>query len=121
MRILVCGGRDFLDRVYLFSVLDKCLTENRNIEIISGMARGADMFAYEWAKENHVKCHEFPADWDRYKKAAGPIRNQQMIDEGYPDLGIAFKGTSGTADMVRRLHNHNIPVLDLRKKNNVTR
>lgn len=115
MRILVCGGRDYTDKEHVYSILDQCYSQNTKLEIISGMARGADTLAYEWAKERGVKCFEFPADWDRYKKAAGPLRNQQMIDEGFPDAGIAFKGTTGTADMVRRLKANCIPVLDLRK------
>ena len=117
MRVLVCGGRDYTDKEHVYSILDQCYSQNTNLEIISGMARGADRLAYEWAKERGVKCYEFPADWDRYKKSAGPIRNQQMIDEGFPDAGIAFKGASGTADMVRRLKANCIPVLDLRTRN----
>lgn len=116
MRVLVCGGRDYTDKEYVYSILDECYIQNTNLEVISGMARGADRFAYEWARDRGVKCYEFPADWDRYKKAAGPIRNQQMIDEGFPDAAIAFRGSSGTADMVRRLKNHDIPVLDLRAR-----
>lgn len=116
MRILVCGGRDYSNKEYVYSILDECYSQNTRLEIISGMARGADTIAWQWAKDRGVKCFEFPADWDRYKKAAGPIRNQQMIDEGFPDAGIAFRGTSGTADMVRRLKAADIPVLDLRKE-----
>ena len=43
----------------------------------------------------------YPADWDKHGKAAGPIRNKQMIDEGKPDLVIAFPGGRGTAGAVR--------------------
>lgn len=92
MRIVVFGGRDYYDRTHVYSILDRCYSENNNIEIISGMARGADRLAYEWAKDRGVLCHEFPADWDRLPKIAGFVRNQQMIDEGKPDCGIAFTG-----------------------------
>ena len=116
MRVLVCGGRDYADKEHVYSILDQCYSQNTKLEIISGMARGADRLAWQWAQDRGVKCFEFPADWDRYQNAAGPKRNQQMIDEGFPDAGIAFHGTSGTADMVRRLKANCIPVLDLRNK-----
>ena len=47
-------------------------------------------------------CDVYMADWDGLGRKAGPIRNQRMLDDGKPDLGIAFPGGRGTADMVRR-------------------
>ena len=44
----------------------------------------------------------------------GHIRNQQMIDEGKPDLVVAFKGGTGTADMTRRAKKHNIKVIEVK-------
>jgi DNA-binding MurR/RpiR family transcriptional regulator len=55
----------------------------------------------------------YPADWEAYGKAAGPIRNQRMLDEGKPDLVIAFSDlptTSGTYDMIKRAKAAGIPV-----------
>jgi hypothetical protein len=72
-----------------------------DIEIISGMAKGADSAAVDWAVVNWCKVHEFPADWKKYGRAAGAIRNQQMLDEGKPDVVIAFPGGRGTAHMVK--------------------
>ena len=105
MRILVCGGRDFNDYKWLKQVLDGYLkTANDPIFIVSGMARGADALAALWASENseQVNLMGFHADWATQVKAAGPIRNQQMLTEGKPDLVIAFPGGKGTADMIRR-------------------
>jgi len=84
------------------------------LEIISGMADGADTLAVEFAKWFHLKLHEFPADWNRYKNGAGPKRNQQMIDEGKPKLGIAFPGGTGTRDMTTRLKFEGIPVREIK-------
>ncbi len=70
--------------------------------LIQGGARGADYFAWEWANERGVMCGSYPADWDAHGKRAGPIRNQQMIDEGKPDGVVAFPGGRGTKDMVDR-------------------
>lgn len=115
MRVLVCGGRDYNNRDMVYYTLDKFLKRWPNVEIISGMARGADSLAYQWAKDRGQKCHCFPADWKKYKKSAGPIRNQQMINEGKPDAAVAFPGGDGTADMVARLNKHGIKTLKVRR------
>ena len=102
MRVLVCGGRDFNDKDVAFAVLDALKAKYGDIVIIQGGAPGADRLAKIWAKENNVRCEQYNADWDRYGKAAGPIRNQWMIDDGKPDLFVAFPGGNGTADMVAK-------------------
>lgn len=83
------------------------------LEIISGMATGADSLAVEFAEHFRLKLHKFPADWARYRNGAGHIRNQQMIDEGLPKLGIAFPGGTGTADMLKRLKFEGITVREI--------
>lgn len=60
------------------------------------------MLAYDYAVRNKIMIQAFPAHWDKYGKAAGPLRNQQMLDEGTPDLILAFPGGAGTEDMCRR-------------------
>lgn len=88
MRILVCGGRDFDDWGKLYDNLDDYLSPD--LIIIQGGAKGADFLARVWAKHMGVEWHEYPADWMSHGKAAGHIRNKQMLDEGNPDLVIAF-------------------------------
>lgn len=51
----------------------------------------------------------YPADWERYGKRAGPIRNRKMLDQG-PDLVVAFGGDKGTADCVREARRRGIAV-----------
>jgi len=111
VRVLVCGGRDFSDQRAVDVALDD-LHDNKGItRIIEGGASGADRFAYEWAAINCVPIEHFVADWKRNGRAAGPIRNKQMLDDGKPDLVMAFPGGRGTADMVRRAEAANVPVL----------
>lgn len=99
MRVLVCGGRDYTN----YEVVSRELSKLENVEvIIHGQARGADKLAGRWAKENDIPVEAYPADWDKYGKGAGPIRNQQMLDEGKPDLVVAFPGGPGTMDMCER-------------------
>lgn len=112
MRVLVCGGRDYRDKAFLWSVLDG-LGPPAASEIISGMAPGADSYAAEWAQRFGFPLHKFHADWKTHGKAAGPIRNQRMLDEGKPDLVVAFPGGRGTADMVRRARSAGVPVMEI--------
>jgi hypothetical protein len=81
--------------------------------LIAGGARGADTLAEEWAKIQEVECSVYHADWAKHGRAAGPIRNQQMLDEGQPTLVVAFPGGRGTADMVRRSRNAGLEVIEV--------
>jgi len=102
MCVLVCGGRNFGDLSLLRTTLDRIHAEHPIAVIIHGGARGADVLARFSAVSNGIEVKVFHADWEKFGRAAGPIRNQQMIDEGKPDLVVAFDGGAGTADMVRR-------------------
>lgn len=102
MRALVCGGRDFNDAPFLYNTLHE-LHEMLDFDVvIHGAARGADTLAGGWAHLNLIPVWPFPADWAQYGKRAGSIRNQWMIEHAAPDICIAFKGGSGTRDMIRR-------------------
>ncbi len=111
MRLLVCGGRDFTDRERVFAMLDKMHAKHGITTIIEGGQRtrdpvsgnfvgGADWFANQWAWDNRLGLLKFDADWAAHGKAAGPIRNQRMIDDGKPTHCLAFPGGRGTANMV---------------------
>lgn len=108
--VLVCGGRDYADRDQLFEVLDRAHIANKIEYLIHGCARGADSLANEWASARGIPLELYPALWDVHGRGAGPIRNQLMLDDGKPDLVIAFAGGGGTADMVRRAEAAGVPV-----------
>ncbi len=114
MRVLVCGGRDYDDAVRVHLVLD-WLHELFEIEaIIHGNATGADILAQEWCIKNDVVDYPFPAKWDDYGKAAGPLRNTDMLYEGKPHIVIAFPGGRGTADMVAKAKRAKVPVGEIK-------
>lgn len=111
-RVLVCGGRDFTDRNFLFKKLDDYFYSVRDSSkddeygnwlpdatIIHGGARGVDLLADEYAVVNWCAVVVFDADWSQHGKSAGPIRNQKMLIEGRPDVVIAFRGGKGTSHM----------------------
>ena len=58
--------------------------------VIQGEARGADSLARDVAQNLGIEVLPFPANWEKYGRAAGPIRNKQMLDEGDPDGVLAF-------------------------------
>lgn len=117
MKILVCGSRDYSDNRTMNTILNFALAIYGEIEIVEGEARGADIMAREWAKAHNIRYYPYPADWERYGKAAGPIRNQEMLAKENPDLVIAFpingdlEQTTGTKDMVNRARKHKIPTI----------
>jgi hypothetical protein len=103
LRTLVCGGRDFTNRNRLFDTLDWWNCEVGITFIIHGGAMGADTLAGEWAKSRNIPQIVFRPDWNKYGRAAGPLRNQRMIDEGRPDFAVIFPGGIGTMDMFLKL------------------
>jgi YspA, cpYpsA-related SLOG family len=113
MRVLVCGGRDFSDRKLAFDTLDDLFHHEVVDCIIEGDARGADRIAGAWAKERHIDLRLFPADWQKYGRSAGSIRNKQMLDEGKPDLVIAFPGGHGTANMIKQSKQAGVRVIQI--------
>lgn len=107
MRVLVCGSRDFDDLKIVQAVLMGVYRHHPGIHVIEGGARGADRIARNFAVSQKWSGDTFLADWKMHGKGAGPRRNQRMLDEGKPDLVLAFVSkplteSIGTADMVRR-------------------
>ncbi len=99
MKVLVTGGRDFYNKTHVWNVLNEIHEETPITLLIHGNARGADTLAHQWAMENGIKTLPCPAQWDKYGKGAGPIRNALMLSYE-PKLVIAFKGGKGTRNMV---------------------
>ena len=112
MRVLICGGLDYQDRTKIFQYVDGL---NLGDIVIHGGARGADTIANDAAWESRLERMFFPAQWLKYGKSAGFIRNQQMLDEGKPDIVVYFhddiESSKGTKDMVARARKAGIKVL----------
>lgn len=110
MRVLICGDRNWTDRR---TIHDELAAIPGVTCVIEGEARGADKIGRSVAESLGIPVEPYPADWARYRKSAGHIRNQQMLDEGKPDYVLAFHpdiaASRGTADMVRRADKAGIP------------
>ena len=103
MECIISGGRKFNEPEILYPVMDYFVKEYNITKIISGGALGADTIARFYAKEKNIDFKEYKItkeEWDRLGKAAGPIRNRQMLDENNIGIVIGFKGWRGTPDML---------------------
>jgi YspA, cpYpsA-related SLOG family len=112
--VLVCGGRDYDDKYQVWCTLD--LFKPIIGTLVEGGARGADRLAGEWAEDCKVPHICVPADWTKYGKRAGPIRNRKMLDECKPELVIAFSGGTGTANMMDIASEAGVTVLQVRAR-----
>ena len=112
-RVIVCGGRDFNDRNRAFTELDALNRELCISHVIEGGARGADRLGRLWAYERGIPYTTVEAEWNRYGKSAGFIRNKRMRDEYSPDAVIAMPGGVGTAMMIKLAKEKDIPVFEI--------
>ena len=112
MKVIICGSRDWTNTLMIDSYL-------KNLPpfsvVIHGEAPGADEIAHRLAHNHGHIVRGYPARWDLYGDAAGPIRNQQMLDEEKPvDRVVAFHedlaNSTGTKDMITRARKAWIPV-----------
>ena len=102
MKIIIAGSREFTDYELLKEKLNEIIGDKNDIEIVSGMARGADLLGVKYADELGYEIKKFPAEWDKYGKSSGYKRNEQMAK--YSDSCVCFwdgksKGTKHMIDL----------------------
>jgi GDP-D-mannose dehydratase len=108
-KVLICGSRDWDS---FESILEQIMLLYQkygdDFVVIEGEAKGADSIARTCAEKFDIEVEKYPANWDKYGRAAGPVRNKQMLVEGQPDLVLAFsknlstsKGTKNMVDQAR--------------------
>ena len=102
-KVIIAGSRGFSNYKLLKEKCNEYLREKRkeyNIIIISGGARGADTLGEKYAQDEGFSLEVFPANWNKFGKSAGFIRNEQMAE--IADALIAFwDGKShGTKHMI---------------------
>jgi len=113
MRLLVCGGRDYANAAKANRALDAIHAKHGITLLVEGDANGADRLGKLWALANGIPLATYPAKWREEGRSAGPRRNARMLLEGRPQAAIALGGGTGTADMIRRLREANIPVWEI--------
>lgn len=114
-RMIVAGGRDYSNQnvvnYYIDRVRNVCDSRGLNLVIVCGMATGADTLGRNYAISNGLEVLEFPANWNRYGKSAGYIRNKEMGN--IADSAIVFwDGRSkGSKLMIDIMHELKKPVI----------
>ena len=110
MKTIIAGNRNFTDYRLLKEKVDYYRKTHTITEIVCGGATGADELGEVYADQNSIPVKSFPADWVKYKKAAGPIRNREMAQ--YADVLIAvWDGKSrGTKNMIEEMNKLMKPV-----------
>ena len=103
-RVIIAGDRRLNDYDFLREKCDEVLSEriaSGRVVIVSGHARGTDLLGERYASEHSLQCELFPADWKKFGKSAGPIRNREMAT--HADALIAFYDgkSKGTGNMIR--------------------
>lgn len=106
--VVIGGYRNFEKYEIFKSFVDSCLVELdlKEITILSGHCKGVDLMGEQYAKEKGLLLEVYPAEWKKYGKAAGPIRNKQMVEKA--DIVIAFvceraKGTKNLIAQAKKL------------------
>ena len=84
IRMIVAGGRTFSDYEALANSIEAYLRDSNitydKLEIVSGGCTGVDLLGERFANERGITVTRFPAEWKKYGRSAGIIRNQEMIN-----------------------------------------
>ena len=112
-KVIIAGSRGFSNYKLLKEKCNEYLREKRkeyNIIIISGGARGADTLGEKYAQDEGFSLEVFPANWNKFGKSAGFIRNEQMAEVA--DALIAFWDgkSNGTKHMIEVMENKKLLV-----------
>lgn len=110
MRIMVTGGREFNNYALAKATLDKYLKQTDTL--VHGGCRGCDLLCAKVASEIGAETEEHKADWNKYGRAAGPIRNREMLESGI-DLVIAFPGGKGTNNAIKSAQAFGTPIVKI--------
>jgi hypothetical protein len=114
MKFLFCGDRNWNRQEEIRKVMLLLLENFGKFTVIEGEAMGADRQSANAAVHLGLQVERYPADWDKYGKTAGPIRNRQMVNEGNPDAVFSFHdnllSSKGTRDMVEYALKCDLPV-----------
>ncbi len=108
MKTIIAGSRDITD----YSVVEDAIKESgfEITQVISGMAKGVDSLGELWAHYNNIGCHLCPANWNKYGKSAGPIRNVEMLELADALIVIINNNSRGSTHMLNIALKKGIPV-----------
>lgn len=111
MKLIVSGSRSIADYETVKNAIDNLVNQGISITaIIEGTSRGVDRLASRYAQVHDIENIRVPADWKTYHKAAGPIRNRNMLEMGDALLALWDGASRGTMNMIKAATRKGIPV-----------
>ena len=110
IKVIIAGSRDFNNYDLLKNKLNQIKQRIGDFEVVSGCARGADKLGEQFANEFNLSIQKFPANWEKYGKKAGFIRNEEMAK--YANGCIVFwnQKSKGTENMINLANQYDIPL-----------
>lgn len=108
MKVIIAGGREITDYELLLKAV---LNAGFDITaVVSGGAKGADSLGERFAEETGLELFKFPAHWEEYGRAAGPIRNETMAKFGDALIALWDGKSRGTKNMIDRATAHGLKI-----------
>jgi hypothetical protein len=98
MKTIIAGGRNINDLNLVHHAMLQITWPV--MEVVSGMAKGVDTLGENWASKMGIPIKQFPANWDKYGRRAGPIRNEEMGDYAEALVAIWDGKSRGTKHMI---------------------
>lgn len=112
MKVIIAGSRDIEDINIVPKAMDRFYGVNIT-EVVSGKASGIDTLGEIWAEANDIPVKSFPANWKKYGKAAGPLRNKEMAE--YADAAVVIhNGSKGSLNMISEMKKLGKPVYEVK-------
>ena len=112
MKCIIAGSRNIANYGFIEQSFLKCSWSDKIVEIVSGTARGVDNLGEQLAEKFGLEVTKFPADWQRFGKRAGHLRNADMAK--YTDIAIvvmSYGGTNGSLNMIENMRKLGKPCL----------
>ena len=115
MRVLVCGGQEYADRMKVREVLDGILIEHEIELLVHGGQPGADRLASEWAMSRDVQqvvCTQQPTS-EHGASVSMAKQMSEILRRSEECLVVAFPGGLGTSLLVGAARVMGIRVIEI--------
>ena len=110
MKVIIAGSRHITNSSVVAGAIAQWQLAYPLTEVVVGGGRGVDHLAEQWALAESMPLRRFPADWERYGRAAGPIRNRQMASYAKGLLALPAGASRGTRDMITQAHKYGLTI-----------
>jgi hypothetical protein len=110
-KIAVVGSRSYNDTEKIRLVLSTILEHHGKFIMVSGGCKGPDLIAETWAKENNIDTVIFLPNWKKYGRAAGPIRNKDIVNECNYLIAFWDQKSKGTKSSIKQCEKTQTPYM----------